>query len=253
MRRTKEDAEQTRRRIIAAARSMFARRGVTRTTLEQVARAARVTRGAVYWHFANKTELFYAMREEVSLPLIDRIALADEGGAGSDDADPLVTVERFLSGVLKAIEEDAATRETFDIVSFKCEYVGAFDRERRQQVRGCSDLHEALLRAYRRARRAGVLAQGVAPDSAALETCAFLSGLVRLWLLDEGGLLVRKAAARMIAEHVRGKRGAKAPLRRDGKASRLANAVTGVRARPRSSVGRAAPRKVDGAPKRAAE
>jgi TetR/AcrR family acrAB operon transcriptional repressor len=58
VRRTKKESEQTRRQIIAAARRVFARQGVRRTTLEEVARAAGVTRGAIYWHFAGKTELF---------------------------------------------------------------------------------------------------------------------------------------------------------------------------------------------------
>ena len=65
-RRTKEESAATRRRIIAAARRTFLRRGITGTTLEHVARAAGVTRGAIYWHFDNKKALFDAMRAEAS-------------------------------------------------------------------------------------------------------------------------------------------------------------------------------------------
>jgi TetR/AcrR family acrAB operon transcriptional repressor len=202
MRRTKKDAEQTRRRIMAAARGMFARRGVTRTTLDQVARAARVTRGAIYWHFANKTELFYAMREEVSLPLVDRIGLVRDGSNGN----PLDHVERFLLNVIEVLETDATARQTFEIVAFKCEYVSVFERELRRQVKGCDDLRSGLESAYRRAQRAKLLRPGMRPDAAALETCAFLIGLVRLWLMDDRGIGVRRSAARMISEHVRGKR-----------------------------------------------
>ena len=68
MRRTKHDSEQTRQQILAAARSEFAHRGVTRTTLEHIARSAGVTRGAIYWHFANKAELFRAMRDQEPAP-----------------------------------------------------------------------------------------------------------------------------------------------------------------------------------------
>src|SRR5205807_1836533 len=81
MRRTKQQSEQTRRQIVAAARRVFARRGVTRSTLDHVAAAARVTRGAIYWHFDNKLAVFEAMRELVALPLVDRIVffLAEDG------------------------------------------------------------------------------------------------------------------------------------------------------------------------------
>ena len=61
MRRTKEESEQTRRQILRAARREFFLHGVTRTTMERIATAAGVTRGAVYWHFENKRDLFNAM------------------------------------------------------------------------------------------------------------------------------------------------------------------------------------------------
>src|SRR5690606_12983243 len=59
MRRTKEQAEQTRASILAAAEQLFLEKGVAHSTLDQIARAAGVTRGAVYWHFENKAHLFH--------------------------------------------------------------------------------------------------------------------------------------------------------------------------------------------------
>ncbi len=80
VRRTKEESLETRRAIIDAARDVFVAHGVTQTSLEQIAEAAGVTRGAIYWHFADKAELFYAMRDQVKIPLIDRsdVALAGD-------------------------------------------------------------------------------------------------------------------------------------------------------------------------------
>lgn len=68
MRRTKEEAERTRCELLAAAERLFLEQGVAHTSLEQIARAAGVTRGALYWHFANKADLFHAMLEQVRLP-----------------------------------------------------------------------------------------------------------------------------------------------------------------------------------------
>src|SRR5580765_2856664 len=110
MRRTKEESEGTRRTILAAARRVFAKRGVTRTTLGHVAAEAGVSRGAIYWHFANKIELFDAMREQVSVPLIDR---TDYALLSDDESDPLAAVERFLSNLLESVVKDSATRQTF--------------------------------------------------------------------------------------------------------------------------------------------
>jgi TetR/AcrR family acrAB operon transcriptional repressor len=199
LRRTKQESERTRQSIVAAARKVFARQGVTRTTLEEIAAAAGVTRGAIYWHFADKTELFFAMREQVAVPMIDQIDLALLRADGSD---PLAGVERFLHDILEALESDAAARQTFQIMGFKCEYVGEFERELVLQRLRCSELVSKLTQTYGRARRAGHLRVGLRPAMAALETCSFVIGLTRLWLLDSRRSLVRRVARGLIAAHV---------------------------------------------------
>ena len=77
-RSTKADAQRTRERILDMAEREFHRHGVSRTSLEQVARAAGVTRGAVYWHFRNKADLFNAMMNRVTLPLESEILRSGE-------------------------------------------------------------------------------------------------------------------------------------------------------------------------------
>jgi TetR/AcrR family acrAB operon transcriptional repressor len=203
LRRTKQDSERTRQGILAAARKVFARQGVTRTTFEEIAAAAGVTRGAIYWHFADKTELFFAMREQVAVPMIDQIDLALLRADGSD---PVAGVERFLLGILEALESDAAARQTFQIMGFKCEYVGEFERELVLQRLRCSELISKLTQTYVRAQRAGQLRIGLRPPMAALQTCSFLIGLTRLWLLDAKRSLVRRVARRLISSHVAGHR-----------------------------------------------
>ena len=199
MRRTKQQSERTRQDILAAARKVFARQGVTRTTFEEIAASAGVTRGAIYWHFADKTELFFAMREQVAVPMIDQIDLALLHADGSD---PLAGVERFLRGILGALESDPAARRTFQIMGFKCEYVGELERELGLQRLRCSELVSKLTQTYGRARRAGQLRAGLRPSMAALETCSFVIGLTRLWLLDARSSLVRRVARRLISSHV---------------------------------------------------
>ena len=213
MRRTKEEAEQTRRRIMQAALGTFHRRGIARTTLEQVARAARVTRGAIYWHFSGKEELLRAIRDEVSLPLIDQgdFTLLDETGE-----EPLARVEQFLADLLRAVAEDQHTRLVFSVMSFRCEYVGELAAELEEYVRKNRRLCNALTRVYGQAQRQGAGLNGLTPRLAALDTLVFLAGLMRLWLLDEqDGLGVRRHARLLIGAHVEGRR---PPVRRGRRA-----------------------------------
>lgn len=202
MRRTKHDSEQTRRQILDAARAEFARRGVTRTSLEHIARAAGVTRGAIYWHFANKAELFQAMREQVTLPLVDRCELAVACG----DGDPLDAVEAFMQGIAARILADPPTRATFEILTLKCEYVDELERELESQVERCTELLAELTAGYERARARGVLRADLAPDIAALESCAFLIGLFRIALVCTHRTPLSTRAAEVITAHVAGRR-----------------------------------------------
>ena len=203
MRRTKEEAAATRRRIMAAALRAFHRRGIARTTLAQVAKEARVSRGAIYWHFAGKQGLFRAIRESVSLPLLDR---SDLTLLRERHEDPLSRIAAFLKELYRGFEEERATRLAYEIMSFKCEYVGELAAERHALVANSERLRTALESAYAQARLRRLLRADIAPRIAALETIAFVSGLMRLSLLDNGRIGMRASAAAVIDAHVEGRR-----------------------------------------------
>lgn len=57
--RTHAEALQTKRSILDAAAKVFSANGFAKTSLSDIARDADVTRGAIYWHFENKTELLF--------------------------------------------------------------------------------------------------------------------------------------------------------------------------------------------------
>ena len=75
-----EHAARTRRALLRAARKLFVKRGYAGTSVDNVAEAARVTRGALYHHFSGKKELFQAVFEELDQQLLDaaRAAAARE-------------------------------------------------------------------------------------------------------------------------------------------------------------------------------
>ncbi len=97
VRRTKQAAEETRSLILDAAEQVFRDKGVTRTSLTDIASQAGVTRGAIYWHFANKAELFTAMCDRATLPLEALFG----GVAGPDLDDPLAA--KHLTNIAAAL------------------------------------------------------------------------------------------------------------------------------------------------------
>ena len=119
VRRTKEDAEETRHQLLEAAQRVFAEKGVSRTSLQDIAQAAGVTRGAIYWHFKNKAELFNAMMDSAVLPMEQAMQQI-----GHDvGQDPLVELERAMLQTMRSIESNARTRAIFEVATLKVEYV----------------------------------------------------------------------------------------------------------------------------------
>lgn len=202
-RRTKEESARTRNAILGAAREVFQQHGVARTTMEQIAEAAGVTRGAVYFHFPNKTAVFYAVRDQVTLPLADRLHVEL---LAESPADPLTRVESYLRGLTEALASCVEVRATFEILSFKCEYVDEFRRELDAACTMHDEVLGALHRVYDEAAQAGGLRAGLTPRIAAVQTLVFVVGIIRLWLLDGGGNLVRNRLAELLHAHVESQR-----------------------------------------------
>ena len=117
-RKTKEEALKTRQMLLDAAIEQFALRGVSNTTLTDIADAAGVTRGAVYWHFSSKSELFNAMWQE-QLPLRE---LIHHKLKQIECGNPLLDLRnKFVLG-LQYIAETPRQRALMQILYHKCEF-----------------------------------------------------------------------------------------------------------------------------------
>lgn len=203
VRKTKEDAEITRQRIIDAAREVFLTKGVSRTSLDNIASHAGVTRGAVYWHFANKAELFHALREQVFLPLIDRMddtLLVETKDQRLDD--PLMRIENFLQGTIDQLNNHQETRQTYEIMMSKCEYVDEFATVLQQILNNCSGIVEKLEHVYEKAERKDMLNSTHTPNQLAMDTHLFFSGLLHMWVKDADGTRFRNQAKALITAHM---------------------------------------------------
>ena len=199
VRKTKEDAQLTRQRIIDAAREVFLTRGVSKSSLEHIAAQADVTRGAVYWHFKNKTEIFHALRDQVFLPLIDRMddALAVES---SDDA--LTQIEKSLCDTIHGLNKNIEMRQTYEIMMMKCEYVDEFATVLQQILDNCANISDKFELAYVRANAQKILAGTHSPRALALDTHLFFSGLLHMWVKDSDGSRFRFQAIELIESHI---------------------------------------------------
>lgn len=179
VRRTKEDAQATRDGLLDAAERLFQSQGVSRTSLNDIAVASGTTRGAIYWHFRDKADLFNAMMERATLPLEDAFTQGAPAGA-----DPLVQLRIGVLGCLRRTATDEQTRRVLEVATQKVEYVDELVAVRARHLAVRQQFLGQIQRALRASARRRGLRMAVAAPVAAHGLHALLDGLIQNWLLD---------------------------------------------------------------------
>jgi len=200
VRRTKADALATRNHLLDCAETLFQAQGVSRTSLNDIAQAAGTTRGAIYWHFRDKADLFNAMMERVTLPMENALL----GASAAQALDPMAHMRSSMLNALRRISGDPQTRRVFEVVTQKVEYIDELNavRERHLRVRGeCLAQMESDLRRAARARGkrlpmpAAMAAQGLH---------AAIDGLIQNWLLDPAAFALLPTGRKTFDTYVAG-------------------------------------------------
>ena len=181
VRRTKEDALATKHRLLDAAEILFLAKGVSNTSLQDIARAAEATRGAVYWHFKDKADLFNAMMDRVTLPLEASLEFL----AHDELTKPLAHIRIATRQALLRIATDPQTRRVFEVATLMVEYIDALQAIRLRHIR----VRDSFIEQIERCLSAAALSQNTVlslPSTAAAQGLhALIDGLIQNWLLDK--------------------------------------------------------------------
>jgi len=192
MRRTKEEAARTRQDILKSALIVFGEKGFSAETLTQIAAEAGVTRGAIYWHFDNKAELYNTLIENYSAygAAIGEQAIAD-GGSFVD------ILRRIFVRQLQAVEEDPDLRAIMEIHLFKTGLDPELQTALLQKIQSGQALLEGISAAMSMGIAAGELRADIDPLEMARAFLAFQNGLIYLWLLSPDSFSLRASAESM--------------------------------------------------------
>ena len=202
VRRTKEEAAATRDSILDAAEILFAKHGVSRTTLQHIATAAGVTRGAIYWHFVDKGAVFSAMMERATMPMDAAVKLAGERA----DTDPLQSLRNEMLAVLQIVEGDEKARRVFEIATLKTEFTDEVDSARAHKRESVARWRGRLQDQFRQAVADGTLPAAVDPRKASMSVWVMLDGLIRNWIFEPGAFELVDLGAELIDTYIAGLR-----------------------------------------------
>ncbi|MDL2406092.1 TetR family transcriptional regulator [Rhizobium calliandrae] len=180
MRRTKEEAAETRREILRSAEMLFLDKGYENVTLDEIAATAGVTRGAVHWHFKNKQGLLFAIRDRAQLPfqeLAERIA---QGGAPN----PLEMVADTISAIFSDLQNEPRKRGLLKVIMHLD--MAFSDDVADDAMSFRHDMQEHFARIFRAMDTTQPLPPPWTADTVASALTAVIGGLIAEWVLDKG-------------------------------------------------------------------
>ncbi|MHB8950608.1 MAG: TetR family transcriptional regulator [Rhodoferax sp.] len=176
---TKEEALATHEQLLDAAERVFYEQGVSRTSLQAIAEAAGVSRGAIYWHFKNKADLFNAMMARITLPMETTLQCI-----GADHRrDPLEALQHAILDAMRKISSDERTRRVLEVATLKVEYVDELLAVKARQLQTQTEAVQRMALSLQDAGTRQAVMLPISTLMAAQGLHALVVGLIHTWLL----------------------------------------------------------------------
>ena len=200
MRRTKEDAAITKEQLLKAALHYFHEKGYLATTLEDIARAAGTTRGAVYWHFGSKAELFSAViREQYNRAGAALARTYTTGGT------PLEMLRRVLIGWTSYAEEDSDFRIMLELKVLQTGFHPELEEGIQESFYYTDRVVKQFADMIKRAIDVGEVRPDVKPETAAITALSgMIYGITSFWLMNQKLFSLRTLAEEAVDIFIRG-------------------------------------------------
>ncbi|MFA5593422.1 MAG: TetR family transcriptional regulator [Micavibrio sp.] len=194
-RKTKEEAQATRGRILTVAAELFHEKGYVATSLEDIAEAAAMTRGAIYWHFKNKPDLFAQLHEQIHEGFMARL----RDSLASDKDGPLERLKKLSIDILLDFEADQSRRKALGI--FFC--TDSLPEELQPFIQIRHSREEAALKItaefFKRAIEKGELAAHKDPPFLAQALFCYVCGIIHERINNPGLMPLHENAEKLIS------------------------------------------------------
>ena len=194
MRKTKAEALKTREYLMLAALDTFYRRGVARASLNEIAQTAGVTRGALYWHFKNKEDLFDALFQYIFNDFSSRLA-ADIESASPDTWENL---RLALLNMFERMQHNEMHRKFMSILHLKCEHTEQNEAIVNLMTQYNRMWHDQLTAAMELCVRQQKLPDNLTIDLASVYLKSVCTGLTQIWLMNPDRFDLEKTTPLMV-------------------------------------------------------
>ncbi len=193
MRRTKEEAEITKQNILEGGLEVFSRKGYAATRVEDIAKQANVTTGAIYHHFGGKSDLYIALVKKGDARA-NRLAqqIVEEGGT------PATKLRRLLVRLFQFLEDDGEYRAVVELFINRTEIVPELTTMREQSLAGRRQLAHYFADLIKQGIEAGEFRSSLSPEDAALALVGFMNGMALIWVQDQEHFSIKERAEKFV-------------------------------------------------------
>ena len=194
-RKTKEDAEETRDSILEAATRVFIENGFSNASLEQIAVKAGVTRGAIYWHFKNKMDIFQALHDQLYTPFSEMIVKDLE----EDNNMPLKQLEELCIKLFIDLERIPQRKRILTIFFLKCDYSGQMQKLLECQNMRKKDSMNLFAKYFERAKEKGHIAKDADSYILTVSLVCYITGIAYECLRNPTMIEIEKEIPKLIS------------------------------------------------------
>lgn len=177
---SRKKGQDTRDRILDAAEDVFYEKGYSQTALNEIAQVAGMTRGAIYWNFKNKEDVFNEMCNRVRKLMMDLVVDASE----RDDGNPIEALKQTQARITREIVQNSRFRKVLTIILLRCEYTHEMNRVRVQMLEWRRYTNGLLEEALTGAQKKRLLPQDLDIRMMVDMLRDSYWGMVRDWLFD---------------------------------------------------------------------
>jgi AcrR family transcriptional regulator len=196
-RKTKEESDLTRKRILFTALDLFFENGYAHTTLNDIAKTCGLTRGAIYWHFKDKADLFMALGRHIDYNGIDINKILNE---------PSLNLKELLNNIIyyfSKLESDNNYWKFYCLIHYKIEWNVELEPllvQFREEYKG---MLNALRLILERLKVDGSLRNNINTEDVALGTMAFIEGLIGMWFFDPKIFSLKQTGSKLVGDYLR--------------------------------------------------
>ena len=188
-RKTKLEAAKTKEELLMAAQAVFSDKGITRARLEDIAKKAGVTRGALYWHFTDKRDLVDNLSQRMQLPMESMVDEIEEAFEQS----PLETIREQIHKLFSETVRNRQFKSTINLAFHQSNQDEQLNIIKKKQIESRIGSVKKIANELEWAKALDHVGANINCMSAALGIHSLVDGLLYHWSMSPNQLDLKQA------------------------------------------------------------